>query len=320
LWHKIASRYLSAREPGLSDDMDLRQLRNALAVLEQGSMGKASEWLGISQPALTKSIHRLEDELQVKLFERNARGMRPTVYGECLRSHARSLSTGLNDLKADLQALKSGARGIVEIGAPPIVAPEVFSGAVNRFLKETPEVFVRVSTELSPQLIQAVQTGRLDFAVTFLTSGIAPAGCMQRLLFDDRLVVAARAGHPVTKTKKTSVRSLQGCSWILPHKDNLHRKRLELAFEAEGMPLPEPVMECNSMPFLKAALLETDCVSLVSRLSVKSEERTGAIKTAELDSEFMQRPIGITWSTDRDLSMAARKLMAIVEKVNRVAR
>jgi DNA-binding transcriptional LysR family regulator len=297
--------------------MDVRQLRNALAVLERGSIGKASEWLHISQPALTKSIQRLEDELQVKLFERNSRGMQSTIYGECLRSHAYALTTGLNQLRADLQALKSGAQGVVEVGAPPIVAPEVFPRAIARLNKECPRVVVRLSTELSPELIRAVQAGSLDFVVTFITGDTAPAGCSQRFLFNDRLVVAARAGHPIARAKRVSVADLAGCSWILPHKDNLHRQRLQLAFEAAGIPLPQPLIECNSVPFLKAAVHETDCITLVSLLSVKSEEKSGLIRTVDLDSEFMARRIGITWPDDRKLSTAAQKLMAIVEKAHR---
>lgn len=293
--------------------MDVRQLRNALAVLDKGSIGKAAEFLHISQPALTKSIRRLEDELQVRLFERNARGMQPTVYGECLRAHARTLSTGLQQLRADLQALRSGAQGIVEIGAPPIVAPAVFPRAIARLQRENPQILVRVRTELSPQLLQAVQAGSLDFVVSFVSSDRALVGCSHKLLFNDRLVVAARAGHPITRMKKVSARALVGCAWILPHRGNLHRQRLELAFEAEGQPAPRPVMECDSVPFLKAALRETDCITLIARLSVKSDETDGMIKTVELNSEFMNRPVGIIWNTERGLSQAAQKLLAIIE-------
>ncbi len=68
--------------------MDLRQLRNLIAVIDNGSLGKAAEVLHISQPALTKSIQRLEERLGVPLFYRDSRGMRPTVYGEAFRAHA----------------------------------------------------------------------------------------------------------------------------------------------------------------------------------------------------------------------------------------
>jgi DNA-binding transcriptional LysR family regulator len=294
--------------------MDIRQLRNVLAIFDKGSIGKAAEALRVSQPALTKSLRRLEDELQVKLFERTSRGMTPTIYGDCLRSHAQSVSTGIHHLRDNLQSLKSGLSGIVEVGAPPIVAPEVFSSSIAELTRERPNILVRLTTELSPALIQRVQDGRLDFAVTFTADEAAPPDCLRRFLFNDRLVIAARAQHPITRSTHVSVREVAKYSWILPHQDNLHRQRLQLAFEAEGMPLPQAVIECNSVQFVKAAIQTTDCIALVSKMSVNLDENNGVIRTVELNSEFMTRQIGMTWRADRGLSAAAERLMGIVEK------
>ncbi len=294
--------------------MDLRQLRNVLAIFEKGSIGKAAEALHISQPALTKSLHRLEDELQVKLFERTSRGMTPTAYGECLYSHAQTVNIGIQNIRTNLQSLRSGLSGIVEVGAPPIIAPEVFPTALATLSKESPNVLVRLSTDLSPALIQKVVDGRLDFVVTFTATEVPPPGCMRRFLFNDRLVIAARVKHPIARSGRVSVREAAKYPWILPHQDNLHRHRLQLAFEAEGIPMPQPVIECNSVPFVKAAIQATDCIALVSRMSVKRDESSGLIRTVELDSDFMTRQIGLTWREDRGLSTAAQRLMQIVEK------
>jgi DNA-binding transcriptional LysR family regulator len=294
--------------------MDVRQLRNVLAIFEKGSIGKAAETLRVSQPALTKSLRRLEEELQVKLFERTSRGMTPTVYGECLRAHAQAVSTGIHHLRDNLQSLKSGLSGIVEVGAPPVVAPEVFASAIAELTRERPNILVRLTTDLSPALIQQVQDGQLDFAVTFTADEAAPAGCQQRFLFNDRLVIAARAKHPVTRSTHVSVREVAKYPWILPHRDNLHRHRLQLAFEAAGIPLPQAIVECNAMQFIKATIQTTDCIALVSRMSVNVDESNGLIKTVELNSEFMTRQIGMTWREDRGLSAAAQRLMGIVEK------
>jgi DNA-binding transcriptional LysR family regulator len=294
--------------------MDIRPLSNALAIFEKGSIGKAAEALRVSQPALTKSLRRLEDELQVKLFERTSRGMTPTVYGECLRTHAQAVGIGIHHLRSNLQSLKSGLSGIVEVGAPPIIAPEVLPNAIAELTKERPKILVRVATELSPALIQHVQDGRLDFAVTFTANGIVPSGCRQRFLFNDRLVIVVREKHPIARLSHVSVQDVAKYPWVLPPDGNLHRQRLKLAFEAEGLPLPQPVIECSSVQFIKAAIEAADYVALVSRMSVNSDGNNGLLKTIELDSEFTTRPIGLTWREDRTLSTAAAKLMAMIEK------
>ncbi|HVY56481.1 MAG TPA: LysR family transcriptional regulator, partial [Xanthobacteraceae bacterium] len=90
--------------------MDLaRQFQNLLMVIEKGSLGKAAEALHISQPALTKSMRRLEDQLGVPLFYRDARGMRPTVYGEALHAHAQGIAIGIDQALRDIAALRAGS-------------------------------------------------------------------------------------------------------------------------------------------------------------------------------------------------------------------
>jgi DNA-binding transcriptional LysR family regulator len=294
--------------------MDVRQLRNVLAIFEQGSIGKAAEALAISQPALTKSLRRLEEELQVKLFDRTSRGMTPTFYGECLLSHAQAINSGIQHLRSNLESLKTGLSGIVEVGAPPIVAPKVFGKAIAQLIKERPNVLVRVVTELSPALVELVQNGRLDFAVTFTADEVVPRGCNRRFLFNDRLVVAARAGHPIIKARQVSARDVAKYSWILPQHDNLHRQRLQLAFEAEGLPLPHAAMECNSVQLIKSVIQTTDCIALVSRMSIDAAGGPHPIKTVELNSEYMVRQIGLIWRDGTALSTAAKHLMQIVEK------
>jgi DNA-binding transcriptional LysR family regulator len=294
--------------------MDVRQLRTVLAIFEKGSIGRAAEVLAISQPALTKSLRRLEEELQVKLFDRTSRGMTPTLYGECLLSHAQAISSGLQHLRSNLESLKSGLSGIVEIGAPPIVAPRVFGKAIARLTEERPNVLVRVATELSPALVELVQNGRLDFAVTFTADEVVPRGCQRRFLFNDRLVIAARVGHPIAKARQISVRDVAKYPWILPLHDNLHRQRLELAFEAEGLPLPNAAIECNSVQLIKSMIQATDCIALVSKMSVDRRDSVHPIRTVELNSEYMTRQIGLVWREGIALSTAAKHLMKIVEK------
>ena len=110
--------------------MDLRQFRNVIAVIETGSLGKAAELLHISQPALTKSIQRLEERLGVPLFYRDARGMRPTLYGDAFRAHAQAISIGVSQAVQEIEALKAGSEGIIKIAA--------ISGCHHRF--DAPQV------------------------------------------------------------------------------------------------------------------------------------------------------------------------------------
>ena len=90
--------------------MDIRHLRNMLAVIEEGSIGKAAQRLNISQPALTKSIHRLEEHLGVRLFDREARGMKPTFYAESLKGYAKAACVGMAEAESQIASLRETER------------------------------------------------------------------------------------------------------------------------------------------------------------------------------------------------------------------
>src|SRR3954469_18990341 len=104
--------------------MDLRHLRNMLAVMEEGSLGKAAQRLNVSQPALTKSIQRLEEHLGVRLFDREVRGMKPTFYAESLKGYAKAACIGMTEAETQIAALRDGTEGIITVAGPPFVMSE----------------------------------------------------------------------------------------------------------------------------------------------------------------------------------------------------
>src|SRR3954451_10711290 len=118
-------RYISQR-------LRLNLLRAADAIETQRSLLKASAFLGISQPALTKSLQELEDILQIRLFDRHSRGVRPTEAGFLFVRSARRVLAELNRLDEDLDRLASPSAGTAAIGALPVAAAGVMPGALTR--------------------------------------------------------------------------------------------------------------------------------------------------------------------------------------------
>src|SRR6266550_6342289 len=105
--------------------MDIRHLRDMLAVMEEGSLGKAAQRLNISQPALSKSIQRLEEHLGVRLFERETRGMKPTFYADSLRGYAKAACVGMAEAESQIAALRNGTEGIITVAGPPLIVTEL---------------------------------------------------------------------------------------------------------------------------------------------------------------------------------------------------
>lgn len=291
--------------------MDVRQLRNVLAVIEKRNLSKAAQSLNISQPALTKSIQRLEANLGVDLFERTPTGMQPTIYGQCLSAHALSLTVGVSQAVAEIKAMKAGAVGLVTVAVPPLIASEIMPDAITRMAREQPKVNIRLVTPTT-SLVKPLLAGDFDFAITSLADELPERGLEHRELYKDKLVIIGRPDHPMTKLENPTLAQLREYSWILPNKGHYHRDRLERAFQAQDLPMPETTMECSASAFIKEMVLRSDLIGLVAGISVQPEERFGLISSIFLPLPFLMRPISIVWRANETQAPATARLMRII--------
>lgn len=295
--------------------MDAKHLRNVIAVLEMGSLGRAASSLNVSQPALTKSIQRLEEQLGVPLFTRDSKGMRATIYGEALRPHAHGILASTAQAAREIETMRAGARGTVSIAAGPLVTSEILSTATINLMREHPLIHVKIHTAIGDQM-QGLLTGRFDFILAQLPLGPGVTGTEQRALFNDRIAVVARPGHSLAKRSRVLLRDLLQAKWILPEAGHSHRARLARVFEAKNLSMPEPDIECSSTEFIKSVVSRSDHLGLIAQMGINKASETKVVEIA-IDSPFMGRPIGIVWRQNQVLSSSSRLLMASIELAHR---
>src|SRR5258708_31723793 len=120
--------------------MLLHQLRLVLALSEHRSLARAAQTLGISQPALSKSLRKLETYLGVELFERTPRGVLPTEFGRELTQHARAIAVGVDEAERAVGAIREGIEGRIAIGSAPGVIPHGLPIATARLLRRRPHL------------------------------------------------------------------------------------------------------------------------------------------------------------------------------------
>jgi DNA-binding transcriptional LysR family regulator len=296
--------------------MDIRQFRAFLAVIETGSLNKASQLLHVSQPALTKRIRRMEEQLGVRLFDRGARGMQPTPYAETLRSYAQAATSGMEQVLARIAALKSGTRGTLTVAGAPLTASTLFPEALVALKQERPEFDVRIVSQ-SRSLREGLLARDYELIATVLDEDASTKGLTQHFLFNDRLVIVARPGHRLLKGKKLTPEILQRCSWVYAEQNTWHRSRLQRYFEEAGLALPVATIECRAPAILKAIVACSDHVGLVTRLGVQAEVSAGVLEMFEIDSPLMARPIGLFWRERDALSPPAKAFIAILERICR---
>lgn len=251
-----------------------------LAVARTGQVRRAALDLGVSQPAVTKGIQRLEKELGFPLFERSARGMALT--GVAIQFHARTqaLRAGLGDAIKEAADLHLGARGVLRVGVSPLYAQRVFVPACLQLHRQRPAARLVVNINLNDALLSALRRGDIDISINAVP-GEAPGDLEVWPLFDDDLCVAVREGHPLLAHRRLKLAHLADAQWLLPGDGVAARRRLEDVLARAGLPPPRVVVEVsNTTSQLNDLLQHSDLVTLVSQ-TMLHETHLAALPLAE---------------------------------------
>lgn len=145
--------------------MDLRQLRTFVTVADHGTVSRAAERLRIAQPALSRQIHALEEELGLQLFERVRRRLVLTSEGEQLLADCRTILGAVGSLGERAQGLRRGDRGVLRVAATPQTIEGVFSSFVRQYARERPNVQLRLVEAVGTRLLAMLERGDIDLAI-----------------------------------------------------------------------------------------------------------------------------------------------------------
>src|SRR5882724_6109286 len=148
--------------------MDLRHLRTFVTVAEQRTVSKASLRLRIAQPALSRQIKELEEELGIRLFDRVRRRLVLTSEGEQLLGDCRTVLSGVGALSERAQLLRRGDSGILRVAATPQTIEGVFSTFLHRFAKHRPNVEFKLTEAVGTELVSALERGQVHVTVSLI--------------------------------------------------------------------------------------------------------------------------------------------------------
>ena len=195
--------------------MELRQLRYFIAIAEEGNFSRAAQRLHVSQPPLSTQIKSLEDELGVKLLERTNRGVSLTAAGSVFFEETRAVLARLEHAKSKAVRAERGDAGMLAVGFVSIADYGILPPALKQFRASFPLVEVQLHELTTDAQIRELRAARLDVGIA-LAPVDEPDLELERLLREE-LVLAAPAGHPLTKgTGAVDLRALSKESFIVP--------------------------------------------------------------------------------------------------------
>jgi DNA-binding transcriptional LysR family regulator len=281
-----------------------RQLLLLVALAEEGNIHRAAQVLNMTQPAASKLLKDLEDVLEVPLFDRLPRGMRPTWYGETMIRHARVALASLNQAHDELTALKAGRFGQVGVGAITAPGLTLMPPAVAMVKREQPDLRVSLEIETSAVLIDRLEQGKLDILVARLFAEHDKSQLRYEALAEEPVCALVRPGHPLLGVSSLTLRDVVGAGWIVPPAGSVLRHRFELMFQEEGLSPPGNVIESSALLFITRMLQQSDMVAVLASDVARYYAAHGIVSLLPLDM-----PFGIITRTDRLLSPAAKVMM-----------
>jgi len=296
--------------------MDAQKLYYLSVIIEQGSFRKAAERLGVSQPALSKSIERLEAALDVRILDRTSRGVSPTGVGDMLYSHARLIRDDIERAQYTVSqsvAPKQDARSIT-LGTLPTLAGAIVPRAVSRWRTEDSRTTLRVVEKVQIELLLGLLRGEVDFIVGRTEYYDLMDGFRQRVLFRDRMYVFARAEHPLLTLPQPDWADATCYPWVctmVGHQRNL----LHDILGTRNLPMPEQVTECTSMDFTISLVSESDHLGMLP-LYIGNPARTGgALVALPLHDPKLNRDIALITRSSRPMTPAGASLVSHIEAV-----
>jgi LysR family hydrogen peroxide-inducible transcriptional activator len=285
----------------------LRQLRYFEALARHGHFGRAAEACSISQPALSVQIKELEEALGAELFERAARQLRLSAFGEEFLLRVRDILRSVDELGDLARAHRKHLVGRLRIGVIPTVAPYLLPGMISALTRDNADLDIHVRETVTPKLLQELAEGRLDTAIVALP--VSEASLTEMPLFEESFVL---------------VRPREDAEKPVPNRDMLREMRLLLLEEGHcfreqalsfcdmGAVRPRELLDGSSLSTLVQMVGAGIGVTLIPEIAMPVETRSADVSIARFEDPQPSRTIGMIW---RKTSPIARQLLEVAEVV-----
>lgn len=255
--------------------MNLHRIEQFIAVADTGSIRGAARRTGESQPAMTRALQQLEEELGVQLMQRSVHGVSLTVAGASFLGRARVAHAELRMAVDEAKRSPTDRRETVSLGVSPSAASLLLPEFVTALQGLRPGVRIRLHESNPSSLLPMVREEALDLAVTARTRSHLDAGLLFRQLFEIQMRVVVRAGHPLAGT--TSLEDLVSASWLSMAIPDSPSDLVRQSFLAAGLPAPVPAVHCGSHSVALDLIGATDLVGLLPPALLQTQVKQGRL-------------------------------------------
>ncbi|MFZ7102765.1 MAG: selenium metabolism-associated LysR family transcriptional regulator [Peptococcaceae bacterium] len=290
--------------------MDIKLLNTFIAVLEMKSFSLAGKRLHLTQPAITKHIHLLEDYYGVKLLQRTNREFKVTPAGNKLYSYSKQIMSLLDETKNELSNLGGLVQGSIVISCGYSICENILPHIISAFQAKYPEIKITVKTGNFRHVINNVLDGEADVALI--------AGCYDNKsivsvhLFTDQLVLIVGKNHDLADRTSISIHDVTNEKFILREQDSTTYEVFEFALEKAGISMNDINIFVNleSHEAIKRLVENNVGVSILSKWAITNELKVGSIKAIPIEELKLIRDFNLIYPKQTNKTALIKKLVS----------
>ncbi len=292
--------------------MDIRQLRVFTEIVRQGNFTRAAEQLHIAQPAVSMTLRKLEEELDLTLLNRQDKRITLTAEGETLLKHAERILDNLTVATTEMAELKELSRGEVRIGIPPMMSSFYFPKIIQLFRRQYPHLQVAVSGEGAGQIQRLLRKGEIDMGV--ITAPRPHGELSYQHFLREEIVACVPVGHPLAGRVEITPAEFFEEPQIVFKKGYYMRELLDEMMAGEKQS-PQIIFETNLYTLVSSLIKQGLGTSTFLRMAVQGDPQLAAISF----SPRLHLDLYIAWKSDRYLSRANRAFIDFLLRENRLS-
>lgn len=251
--------------------MELRDLHSLIGIAETGSLSGAARKLNLTQPALSASLKRLEEQLGVLLVRRHSRGSQLTEEGKFVLQKAYAIVRDVAEVTSAVDSLSEGPIGLVRVGLPTTIAAGLIPEFFPLLRANYPQIRLNIVEAMSGRLSELLQLGSLDLALMFDIQSMS--GLRSEPILSERLCLFVSADHPFAEKKGVRLDEISRLNLVLPSASNSIRKHINDACESEGLSL-NVVADIDSYSGLISLVKSGHCTILPTYLALQHADKS----------------------------------------------
>ena len=274
---------------------DVESLALFLAACEMGSISAAGRTRGLTQPAATAHIRKLERRLGVTLLHRSTKGCWPTEAGGTVAAWAKAVVSAVDRLVTGAKALQGDTGQVaLRVTASYTTAEYILPQALIELRRRSPGIAISLLVSNSAGVIDDVLGGRSQLG--FIEGDVVPRGLRHRSIAADRLVVIAATDNPIDREVPLTPNELNAYTLILREPGSGTRDVFVKALAAAGVPLPTSVIEIGSTAAIMRAVIAGDALGVVSELAMREHEYAGTLRSVPILGLHLDRTLRAVWT------------------------